>query len=137
MEIFEIQKEEKWQTFSTKLFIKIRSIYLPWCCSVVTATSDIIIIWICSDRQLFPLSLNGRNGRPFPNLCIKAAPQNLWYTELHCTGILQGMCGRSARITTLYTGILFVGAIFIEQWLTLTSLRLWNLLNFILGSNYL
>jgi len=40
----------------------------------------------------------------------------LWYSELQCTGILLGMCGRWARVTTRRIDTHFVGS----MWLTLT-----------------
>jgi hypothetical protein len=111
-------------TFSINLFAEIRLIYLPWWCSVVTATLDSSIPWMCSHRDLLAMGPNGRTGRPCAALrilqaCHRYSKIRLWYTELHCTCILQGMCGRSARITTLRTDILFAGAMSINQWLTI------------------
>jgi hypothetical protein len=113
-----------WQSFSTNLFIKIIPIYFAWCHSVVTATSDSSIIWMCSDWQLFALGPNGRTGRRFSALhiqqtCHRYNKIRLWHTELHCTYILQRISGRSARITTLLIDILFAGAMSINQWLTI------------------
>ena len=103
-----------------------------WCCSVVTATSDCSILWICSDRHLFALGTNGRTGRQCADLHITAGPQIGWYTELHSTGILQGMCGRSVRITAHSTDKLSVGAMFMRSVTNIkffTSLKLTKFYN--------
>ena len=61
----------------------------------------------------------------------------LWYSELHCTGILQRTFGGSARITTLHINTIFPAAISINQWLTLTFVTSLELMIIVLGSRYL
>jgi len=135
-------KKEKLHTFSIKLFTKIRTVYFAWCRSVVRDTSNSSILWMCSDRQLFAVGPNGRIGRRCSALhiqqnCHRYNTIRLWHIELHCTYILQGMIGTSARITTLPIDILFAGAISINQWLTIQIAMFWTSWTIILGSNYL
>ena len=67
----------------------------------------------------------GHKRKDWRSMCWSAYNTNLlWYSELHCVGILQGMFGRSARITTLSFDIPFAGAMSINQWLTMHIAKL-------------
>jgi len=52
----------------------------------------------------------GHKWKDWKSMCCPAYSSSntnrLWYTELHCTGILQGIFARSARLRTLRIDIL-------------------------------
>ena len=71
-----------------------------------------------TDSYLYWTQMEGLKVMCWPAYNSSTA-NKLWYNELHCTGILQGMFGWSARITTLRFDILFAGAMPINQRLTI------------------
>jgi hypothetical protein len=89
--------------------------YFPWCYSVVIATSDSSILWMCSDWQLFALGTNGRTVGPCTGLHKTAVPQmSCDRASWHSAGNVWKV-GQNNENPHWY---IYSGAISIDQWLT-------------------